>query len=151
VFVTTKLPSGAAGRERRTLEGSLAVGVSNYRTAQLDELIGATGEAPQVNQIPWAPSLYDAALLGEHRRRGVLLEGYSPFTDLRHPVLVEIAARHGVTLLRWGLGTTWTWAGRSRHRWNGARSCSASTWPPSVRRPRTSSPTSAPTASGSGA
>jgi 2,5-diketo-D-gluconate reductase A len=79
VFITTKLPPGAAGRERRTLEGSLralgmgyvdlwlvhwpprgralvsswkellavrdqelarAVGVSNYRTAHLDELIG---------------------------------------------------------------------------------------------------------------
>jgi 2,5-diketo-D-gluconate reductase A len=146
VFVTTKLPPGNAGRERRTLEGSLralgmdyvdlwlvhwpprgralvstwqellaardrglarAVGVSNYRTAQLDELIGATGQAPQVNQIPWAPSRYDLALVGEHRRRGVVLEGYSPFknTDLRHPVLVEIAARHGVTtaqvVVRW--------------------------------------------------
>ena len=84
-----------------------AVGVSNYSPAQLDELIAATGEAPQVNQIPWAPSLYDAGLLAEHRRRGVVLEGYSPFknTDLRHPVLAEIAARHGVTpaqvVLRW--------------------------------------------------
>jgi 2,5-diketo-D-gluconate reductase A len=93
VFVTTKLPPGAAGRERRTLDNSLralgmayvdlwlvhwpprgralvstwkellavrdqglarAVGVSNYSMAQLDELIGAIGEAPQVNQIPWA-------------------------------------------------------------------------------------------------
>jgi 2,5-diketo-D-gluconate reductase A len=84
-----------------------AVGVSNYSMAQLDELIAATGQAPQVNQIPWAPALYDAALLAEHRRRGVVLEGYSPFknTDLRHPVLAEIAARHGVTpaqvVLRW--------------------------------------------------
>jgi 2,5-diketo-D-gluconate reductase A len=148
VFVTTKLPPGAAGRERRTLDASLralgtdhvdlwlvhwpprgrallstweellaardrglarAVGVSNYRPAQLDELIAATGVAPQVNQIPWAPALYDAALLGEHRRRGVVLEGYSPFknTDLGHPVLVEIAARHGVTpaqvVVRWHL------------------------------------------------
>jgi 2,5-diketo-D-gluconate reductase A len=146
VFVTTKLPPSAAGRERRTLDDSLralgmdhvdlwlvhwpprgralvstwkellaardrgqarAVGVSNYSPAQLDELIAATGVAPQVNQIPWAPTRYDPALLGEHRRRGVVLEGYSPFknTDLRHPVLIEIAARHGVTpaqvVVRW--------------------------------------------------
>jgi 2,5-diketo-D-gluconate reductase A len=146
VFITTKLPPGAAGRERRTLDNSLralgmdhvdlwlvhwpprgralvsiwkellavrdqglarAVGVSNYSLAQLDELIAVTGAAPQVNQIPWAPTRYDAALLGEHRRRGVVLEGYSPFknTNLRHPLLVEIAARHGVTpaqvVLRW--------------------------------------------------
>ena len=146
VFVTTKLPPGNAGRERRTLDDSLralgmdhvdlwlvhwpprgralvptweallaardqglarAVGVSNYSTAQLDELTAATGQAPQVNQIPWAPALFDAGLLEEHHRRGVVLEGYSPFknTDLRHPVLAEIADRHGVTpaqvVVRW--------------------------------------------------
>jgi 2,5-diketo-D-gluconate reductase A len=148
VFVTTKLPPGDAGRERRTLDNSLralgmdyvdlwlvhwppparalqstwkellavrdqglvrAVGVSNYSTAQLDELTAATGEAPQVNQIPWAPSLYDAAVADAHRQRGVALEGYSPFknTDLGHPVLTEIAAHHQVTpaqvVLRWHL------------------------------------------------
>jgi hypothetical protein len=54
-------------------------------------------------------------------------------------------------LVRWGLGTTRTWAGRSRRRWSGARSCLASTWPPSVRRPSTSSRTSVPTAPGFGA
>jgi 2,5-diketo-D-gluconate reductase A len=146
VFVTTKLPPGAAGRERRTLDDSLralgvdhvdlwlvhwpprgralvstwrellaardqglarAVGVSNYSPAQLDELTAATGATPQVNQIPWAPTRHNPALLAEHRRRGVVLEGYSPFknTDLRHPLLVEIATRHGVTpaqvVVRW--------------------------------------------------
>jgi len=84
-----------------------AVGVSNYSIAQLDELIDATGRAPAVNQIKWGPSLYDAALLEEHRRRGVVVEGWSPFksTNLGHPVLVEIARKHGVTpaqvVLRW--------------------------------------------------
>jgi 2,5-diketo-D-gluconate reductase A len=146
VFVTTKLPPGAAGRERRTLDDSLralgmdyvdlwlvhwpprgralvstweellaardqglarAVGVSNYSPAQLDRLNDATGQMPQVNQIPWAPALYDPAVAEGHRRRGVVLEGYSPFknTDLRHPVLTEIAAGHGVTtaqvVVRW--------------------------------------------------
>ncbi len=84
-----------------------AVGVSNYSTAQLDELERGTGEAPQVNQIRWGPTLYDARELEEHRSRGVVLEGYSPFktTDLRHPVLVEVARRYGVTpaqvVVRW--------------------------------------------------
>jgi len=84
-----------------------AVGVSNYSTGQLDELIRASGEAPAVNQIRWAPSLYDAERQDEHRRRGVVLEGYSPFrsTDLDHPVLTRIAAEHGVSaaqvVLRW--------------------------------------------------
>ena len=84
-----------------------AVGVSNYSTVQLDELVRATGEQPQVNQIRWGPTLYDVHELEEHRRRGVVLEGYSPFktTDLRHPVLGEVARRHGVTpaqvVVRW--------------------------------------------------
>jgi hypothetical protein len=34
-------------------------------------------------------------------------------------------------LARWGPGTTWTWAGRSRPRWSSARSCSAWTSSPS--------------------
>ncbi|MFP5377436.1 MAG: aldo/keto reductase [Acidimicrobiia bacterium] len=146
VFVTTKLPPGDAGRERRTLEASLgalgmdhvdlwlvhwppgggaapqvwkqllalrdeglarAVGVSNYRVAQLDELVAATGEAPEVNQVRWGPALHDPAELEDHRRRGVVLEGYSPFksTDLAHPVLAEVAGRHGVSpaqvVVRW--------------------------------------------------
>ena len=148
VFVTTKLPPGAAGRERATLDASLralgtgyvdlwlihwpprrgaalptwqallavrdqglarAVGVSNYSIGQLDELIGATGQAPQVNQIPWAPALYDATRLAEHRRRRVVLEGYSPLkrTNLRDPVLARVAADHRVSpvqvVLRWHL------------------------------------------------
>src|SRR2546421_2847125 len=84
-----------------------AVGVSNYSVRQIDELTEATGEAPAVNQIPWSPAQYDARLLAAHRERGVVVEGYSPFkgSDLRHPVLREIAAAHGVTpaqvVLRW--------------------------------------------------
>jgi 2,5-diketo-D-gluconate reductase A len=146
VFITTKLPSGSAGRERETVAASLAalgvdrldlwlvhwppggraapetwercvearaagltraIGVSNYDPAQTDELIAATGVTPAVNQIRWSPALYDAALVAEHRERGVTLEGYSPFlsTDLNHRTLVEIAERHGVTtrqvVVRW--------------------------------------------------
>jgi 2,5-diketo-D-gluconate reductase A len=146
LFITTKLAPNDAGRERRTLDGSLralgtdyvdlwlihwppsggagsqawkeflalrdegktrAVGVSNYRVAEIDELTRTSGQTPQVNQIRWGPTLYDAGEVAEHRRRGVVLEGYSPFktTDLGHPVLTEIADRHGVTtaqvVVRW--------------------------------------------------
>lgn len=84
-----------------------SIGVSNYSIEQIDELIAATGEAPAVNQIPWSPGDYGADLVAEHARRGVRLEGYSPFkrTDLDDPVLTEIAAAHGVStrqvVLRW--------------------------------------------------
>lgn len=76
-----------------------AVGVSNYSAGQIDELIDATGEAPEVNQIPWSPSRYDAKRLAEHRERGILVEGYSPlrYTDLADPVLAQIATAHGVS------------------------------------------------------
>jgi 2,5-diketo-D-gluconate reductase A len=146
VFITTKLPSGAAGRERATIAASLralgtdhvdlwlvhwppggrarpevwrellaaagrglarAVGVSNYSIRQIDELIGATGQAPAVNQIPCSPSRYDPRLLAASRERDVVVEGYSPLkgTNLRDRTLAEIASRHGVTpaqvVLRW--------------------------------------------------
>jgi 2,5-diketo-D-gluconate reductase A len=146
VFVTTKLPPERAGRERATLDDSLAalgvaavdlwlihwppnrgrsvpvwrefvaareqgraraIGVSNYGIDEIDELIGATGVTPAVNQVRWGPSLYDPKLVAEHRERGVVLEGYSPFktTNLHDPVLTRIAAAHGVdpagVVLRW--------------------------------------------------
>jgi len=84
-----------------------AVGVSNYGIDEIDELVGATGQAPAVNQIRFGPRLYDPKLIAEHRERGVVVEGYSPFktTNLHDPVLTRIAAAHGVdparVVLRW--------------------------------------------------
>lgn len=85
------------------------VGVSNYGPELIDRLTEATGEQPAVNQIPWSPGEHDPALLEEHRRRGIVVEGYSGLnhTDLRDPVLTGIADQHGVTVaqvvLRWHL------------------------------------------------
>lgn len=85
------------------------VGVSNYSPAQIDHLTEATGQQPAVNQISWSPAQHDPVLLDEHRRRGVVVEGYSGLknTDLHDPVLTEIAQRHGATpaqvVLRWHL------------------------------------------------
>ncbi|MBX6723760.1 MAG: aldo/keto reductase, partial [Dactylosporangium sp.] len=61
-----------------------AVGVSNFDLTEIDQVTAATGEAPAVNQIRWAPALYDPQVLAGHRERGVVVEGYSPFksTDL---------------------------------------------------------------------
>lgn len=86
-----------------------AIGVSNYDISEIDELVAATGETPAVNQIRFGPTLWDAALVAEHRARGVIVEGYSPFktTNLHDPVLTRIAAAHGVdaaqVVLRWHL------------------------------------------------
>jgi len=86
-----------------------AVGVSNYTTGQIDELVRATGEAPAINQVPWSPADHDPVMLAESRDRGVVVEGYSPLkrTNLRSRVLAGIAEAHGVTpaqvVLRWHL------------------------------------------------
>jgi 2,5-diketo-D-gluconate reductase A len=83
------------------------IGVSNYSLAEIDSLTAATGQVPQVNQIPWSPSQHDPGLLAELRDRGVVLEGYSPLrgTRLAAPLLTSVAQAHAVTaaqvVLRW--------------------------------------------------
>jgi 2,5-diketo-D-gluconate reductase A len=84
-----------------------AIGVSNFSPAEVDELTGATGETPAVNQVPWSPGEHDPKLLAAFRDRGVAVEGYSPLknTNLRDKTLTAIAEAHGVTpaqvVLRW--------------------------------------------------
>jgi 2,5-diketo-D-gluconate reductase A len=84
-----------------------SIGVSNYSTEEIDELTKATADTPEVNQIPWSPSLYDESLQDELDLRDVRLEGYSPFKTSRlgDPVLREIASSIGVSaaqvVLRW--------------------------------------------------
>ncbi len=84
-----------------------SIGVSNYSATQMDDLEEATGVRPEVNQIKWAPALYDAEVHEQHRKRGIVLEGYSPFkaTNLNDRTLTGIAEVHNVTtaqvVLRW--------------------------------------------------
>ena len=85
------------------------VGVSNYSLDQIDQLTDATGQQPAVNQIVWAPTLYDEEVARGHEQRGIVLEGYSALkkTNFDDLVLREIADAHGVSaaqvLLRWHL------------------------------------------------
>lgn len=93
--------------DAHTKGSARAIGVSNYSTAQLDELVDATGVTPAVNQIRWSPQLYDRRVVEQLHARGVVLEGYSPFraSDLRDPVLADVASAHDVSaaqvVLRW--------------------------------------------------
>ncbi len=86
-----------------------ALGVSNYDASEIDELAAATGEMPEVNQIPWSPFVRDRSVEDELQQRSVVLEGYSPLqtSDLSDPALVEIARSIGATpaqvVLRWHL------------------------------------------------
>jgi 2,5-diketo-D-gluconate reductase A len=85
------------------------IGVSNYSPGQVDELERATGVRPGVNQVPWSPLRHDPGLLGAHRERGVVLEGYSGLKGgvLDHPVVTGIADRLRRTpaqvVVRWHL------------------------------------------------
>jgi diketogulonate reductase-like aldo/keto reductase len=71
------------------------VGVSNFSLEQLDELERTTGVKAAVNQIKWSPLLFDRAIEEGHRKRGVVLEGYSGLKGgtLEHPVITGIAER----------------------------------------------------------
>jgi 2,5-diketo-D-gluconate reductase A len=99
-----------------------AIGVSNYSTAQIDELIAATGRAPALNQIPWSPFVFDEREAAALHSRQVVLEGYSPLkrSDLGNRVLQEIAAAHGKTpaqvILRWHVEHGFVVIPRSRRR-----------------------------------
>jgi diketogulonate reductase-like aldo/keto reductase len=77
--------------------------------------LGQAGSMPLVGLGTWQmtgarcqAAVRSALEVGyRHIDTAVVLEGYSPFknSDLRHPVLAEIAARHGVTptqvVVRW--------------------------------------------------
>jgi 2,5-diketo-D-gluconate reductase A len=95
--------------EAQQAGGTRDVGVSNYSLDQLDRLTEASGQQPAVNQIEWAPTLYDAEVERGHADRGVVLEGYSALknSDLDDAVLREVADAHAVTpaqvVLRWHL------------------------------------------------
>ncbi|MGW5847346.1 aldo/keto reductase [Streptomyces sp. NPDC055254] len=88
-----------------------AVGVSNFRPADL-ERIGAESElVPAVNQIELHPLLPQDELRALHAERGIATEAWSPLGQgkelLTAPVVAEIAARHGRSaaqvVLRWHL------------------------------------------------
>ena len=85
------------------------IGVSNFSVEMIDELTSATGVTPVVNQIEWSPLLFDAAVLEEHRARGVAVEGYSALRGgtLDHPTVRRVAESQGRTpaqvIIRWHL------------------------------------------------
>jgi diketogulonate reductase-like aldo/keto reductase len=87
-----------------------AVGVSNYTVAHLEELFAHSSVVPSVNQVEFHPFIYQKELLEFCKRKGIVLESYSPLAKARrldHPVIVEVARRSNRTpaqvMLRWGL------------------------------------------------
>lgn len=87
-----------------------AIGVSNFTTAHLEELLGRSDVVPAVNQVEFSPFLFQRELLDFCEARRIQLEAYSPLTKgqrLSAPTVSRIAQAHQVSgaqvLIRWGL------------------------------------------------
>ncbi|CAI9418757.1 Morphine 6-dehydrogenase [Pleomorphomonas sp. T1.2MG-36] len=99
-----------------------AIGVSNFSSELLTDLIERTGIVPHVNQVELHPFFTQPDLRATHQKLGIATQAWSPIggvmryvTDnpdaapspLSHPVVTGLAAKHGKTaaqvILRWHL------------------------------------------------
>ncbi|MCW5950847.1 MAG: aldo/keto reductase [Propionibacteriaceae bacterium] len=85
-----------------------AIGTSNFKPAHLQQVIDATGTAPDVNQINLNPYATRAATAAFHAEHGIVTESWSPIKPaemLADPVITGIAEAHGRSaaqvVLRW--------------------------------------------------
>ena len=87
-----------------------AIGVSNYMTWHLEELLDKTSTVPAVNQVEFHPYLYLKELFDFCTEKSIQLESYSPLTKgqkLNDPRLFELSSKYGKSpaqlLIRWVL------------------------------------------------
>ncbi|KAK8563806.1 hypothetical protein V6N13_005965 [Hibiscus sabdariffa] len=94
-----------------------AIGVSNFSSKKLGDLLQVARVPPAVNQVECHPSWQQTKLLEFCKSKGVHLSGYSPLGSpgttwlksdvLKHPILNMVAQKLGKTsaqvALRWGL------------------------------------------------
>jgi 2,5-diketo-D-gluconate reductase A len=92
----------ASGRAR-------AIGVSNFRVADLQRLLEVAEVVPALNQIELHPLLQQAELRAFHEQHGILTEAWSPLAQggdlLEDETIGAIAQAHGKSpaqvILRW--------------------------------------------------
>jgi 2,5-diketo-D-gluconate reductase A len=86
-----------------------AIGVSNFKPAHIDRLLGETGVAPHVNQVQLDPRIGRADQRSYHAAHGIVTESWSPIGQggglLADPTIAGVARRHSKTpaqiVLRW--------------------------------------------------
>lgn len=86
-----------------------SIGASNFQGAHIERLAAETGELPAVNQIELHPDFAQRELVAFNQRHKIVSEAWSPLGQggelLRHPLLVELADKHGKSaaqiVLRW--------------------------------------------------
>ncbi|MEI8412772.1 MULTISPECIES: aldo/keto reductase [unclassified Kribbella] len=86
------------------------IGISNFGSAELQELLKVSQIPPAVNQILFSPFDYRRALVDACEDAGVVAQAYSPLGTGRHlddPVVERIATATGRTpaqvLIRWAI------------------------------------------------
>jgi diketogulonate reductase-like aldo/keto reductase len=100
-----------------------SIGVSNFDTEELPEVIAIAQVPPVVNQIELNPFAYRRALVAECERHAVVPEGYSPLGTGQHlgdATVQRIAEQTGRTaaqvLLRWSVQHGFPVLPKSTHR-----------------------------------
>lgn len=103
-------------------ERARAIGVCNFNSEQLRDLIHRTGVVPHVNQVELHPFFTQEELRATHERLRIATQAWSPIggvmryfkedperaqSPLSHPVITGLAQTHGRTpaqiILRWHL------------------------------------------------
>lgn len=86
------------------------IGVSNYSTVQIQELIDNTDETPAVNQIEWSPFGHKVEMLEFCQSNDIIIQAYSPLTrtkELSDPRLIKLARAYNKSpaqvLIRWNI------------------------------------------------
>jgi diketogulonate reductase-like aldo/keto reductase len=87
-----------------------SIGVSNFGSEALTDLIDLTYVAPAINQVELHPLLNQAELRAIHAEHSIVTGAYGPLGDgalLDHPVIATVAAAHGKSaaqvLIRWSI------------------------------------------------
>jgi diketogulonate reductase-like aldo/keto reductase len=112
------------GMERaQELGYTRSIGVSNFSTNELQEVMAVATSVPVVNQIQLNPFNFRRELLETGRGYGLVHEAYSPLGTGRHlsnPAVQAIATRVGRSpsqvLVRWGLQHDFVVLAKSTHR-----------------------------------
>jgi len=89
-----------------------SIGVSNFRTADLERILKESDVTPVLNQIELHPQFQQDELRLFHSKHDIVTEAWSPLGQgkiLENPVLTAIAERHGKSvaqiILRWHIET----------------------------------------------
>jgi diketogulonate reductase-like aldo/keto reductase len=99
------------------------IGISNFSTSEVQQLLKVSQIQPAVNQIQFSPFEYRRALVEAGEEAGVVSQAYSPLGTGRHlgdPVVARIASATGRTpaqvLIRWAIQKGLSVIPKSTHR-----------------------------------